>query len=311
MLLTMATDSTGHLRVCTFAGASSLPLFIALERDFFATQGLVVDLVGTRSSKELMEGLLDKSFTVVHAAPDNFIAWRDRTAAPIVAWIGGTSGPVRLVAAPDVTDIKDLRGREIAVDAPESGFVSVLRKILRQAGVSDQEISLQAIGATNLRFDALREGRTAATMLTLPWSAIAEEEGFKPLADQRDVLPRLQGSCAASLEPWLTDHSDSADAYLRALVTALTWAYMPANGDAVRKLLASRYEVDPSRAEAVRRAILDPNDGWPPSAFIDPEGMESVCQLRTENGMAPQEPASAYYTLEPYRRVFGFGRVQG
>jgi ABC-type nitrate/sulfonate/bicarbonate transport system substrate-binding protein len=295
------------IRVCTFAGASSLPLFAAAEEGFFRAAGLAVELIPTRSSEELMSGLIDGRYEIVHAAPDNFVAWRDRTGAEITAWIGGTSGPVALVAASDVATTGDLRGREIAVDAAASGFVSVLRKILREAGVTSPDVTFVPLGATHLRFEALREGRTAATMLTLPWSIMAAEGGFRVLATQHDVLPRLQGSCGASLATWLRQHAPLADAYLRAIVAALTWAYLPANGDAVRRLIATRYGIEARHAEAVRDALLDPIAGWPPSAYIDPFGLELVCALRTENGSPPTAPPTAYYTLEPYGRVLGLG----
>jgi len=298
------TDRTA-LRVCTFAGASSLPLFVAAEQGMFEASGLDVELVATRSSDELMTGLLEGRFDVVHAAPDNYVTWRDRTDAPIVAWIGGTSGPISLVAAPDVASVGDLRGREIAVDAVESGFVSVLRKILRQGGLGEDDVALVPVGATNLRFEALRDGRTSATMLTLPWSLLAADDGCRILADQRDVLPRLQGSCAASLQPWLEANEQVADAYLRALVAALTWAYTLEHDGAVRELIAARYGIEDRHAEAVRTALLDPLGGWPPSAFIDPVGMDLVCRLRSENGQPPARPAGAYYTLAPYARVLG------
>lgn len=295
------------VRVCTFAGASSLPLFVALDHGLFDAAGLDVELVATRSSDELMTGLVEGRFEIVHAAPDNYLTWRDRTAAPIVAWIGGTSGPISLVARPDIATVADLRGREIAVDAVASGFVSVLRKILRSAGLTETDVSLAPIGATNLRFEALRDGRTSATMLTLPWSILAEEAGCRVLADQRDVLPRLQGSCAASLAPWLQANPDVADAYLRGLVAALTWAYTPGHEPAVRSLIAARYGIEERHAETVRAALLDPVAGWPPSAFIDPVGMDLVCELRAENGDPPASPADDYYTLEPYARVLGLG----
>jgi ABC-type nitrate/sulfonate/bicarbonate transport system substrate-binding protein len=293
------------LRVCTFAGASSLPLFVAIEHGLFEAAGLDVELVATRSSDELMRGLLDERFEIVHAAPDNYVTWRDHTGAPIVAWIGGTSGPVSLVAAGDIATVGELRGREIAVDAVASGFVSVLRKILREAGLAADDLTMVPVGATNLRFEALRDGRTSATMLTLPWSLLAIEAGCHILADQRDVLPRLQGSCAASLAPWLSTNHVAADAYLRALVAALTWAYTPAHADATRDLIAARYGIEARHAESVRAALLDPIAGWPPSAFIDPVGMDLVCQLRTENGQPPAQRSAAYYTLEPYGRVLG------
>jgi ABC-type nitrate/sulfonate/bicarbonate transport system substrate-binding protein len=297
------------IRVCTFSGASSLPLVVAQEQGLFAAAGLDVDLVETRSSDELMGGLVDGTFAIVHAAPDNFVAWRDRMGAPIVAWIGGASGPLALVARPGIGSVAELRGRSIAVDAPSSGFVSVLRKILRGAGVSPDEVTLDPIGATHLRAAALREGRTDATMLTLPWSAAAIREGLPVLADGRAVLPRLQGGTGGSLESWLGSEPESADTYLRALVAALTWLQLPANLEAARELVARRYGVDAELAEDVRAAFTDPRAGWPPSALVDAAGIAAVCELRAENGQPPLHPPATYVSLEPYRRVFGFGLV--
>jgi ABC-type nitrate/sulfonate/bicarbonate transport system substrate-binding protein len=295
------------LRVCTFAGASSLPIVAAQERGLFAAAGADVELVETRSSDELMSGLLDGTFGIVHAAPDNFIAWRDRTGAEIVAWIGGASGPLFLMADPSLTALEELRGKSVAVDAPTSGFVSILRKLLRDAGVDPSEVALDPVGATHLRAAALREGRTPATMLTLPWSASAIRDGYRVLADGRAAAPRLQGGSGGSLKPWLEEHAGLADAYLRGLVAALTWLQGPASHDEARALVERRYGVEPDIAEEVRSAFTDPRTGWPPSAILDPEAIAAVCALRTENGQPPKEPPEAYLSLEPYRRVLGFG----
>ena len=299
------------LRVSTFAGASSLPLYVAAERGFFARAGIDVELVVTRSSDELMSGLLDGQYQVVHAAPDNFVAWRDRTGTPIVAWVGGTSGPIVLVGRPGIASVAELAGRAIAVDAPTSGFVSVLRKILRTAGVDPASVRLEPLGATHLRAAALREGRTDASMLTLPWSAAAARDGLPILADARAVAPRLQGSCGGSLQPWLEAHQARADAYLRAIVAALTWLGGPDSHGPARALLEQRYGIEPELAETVRAAFTDPTTGWPASAAIDPAGMDAVLELRIENGVPPREPAAAYVDLRPYRRVLGFGLLDG
>lgn len=298
------------LRVCTFAGASSMPILVAQEQGLFEAAGIEVELDETRSSDQLMTGLLDGTYGVVHAAPDNFIAWRDRTHAPIVAWIGGASGPLALMARPEIGSIAELRGRSIAVDAPTSGFVSVLRKILRAAGVSPDDVTLDPLGATHLRAAALREGRTDATMLTLPWSAAAIRDGFPMLADGRAAMPRLQGGTGGSLQTWLDAEPDTADAYLRALVASLTWLQLPANRDAAREFAARRYGVDDGIAEEIRAAFSDPRAGWLPSALVDPDGIAAVCALRTENGQPPADPPETYVTLEPYRRVLGFGLVR-
>lgn len=295
------------LTICTFSGASSLPLLVAEEFGLFAAAGLDATLVQTRSSDELMSGLIDGRFEIVHAAPDNFIVWRDRTGLPIVAWIGGASGPLALMAKPGIESVAGLRGGTIAVDAMTSGFVSVLRKLLREAGLTAEDVRFEPLGATNLRAEALHEGRVDATMLTLPWSALASRDGMVALADGRAVAPRLQGGSGGSLATWLEAHPDHADAYLRALVAAITWLQLPARRDSARKLIMRRYGLDTDVAEEVRAAFADPRWGWPPSALLDPEGMAAVCELRAENGTPAKEPPDAYLTLEPYRRVLGFG----
>ena len=299
------------VRMCTFSGASSLPLLIARQRGFFRAFGLDVDLTSTRSSDELMRGLVDGQFDIVHAAPDNYIAWRDREGTDVVAWVGGASGPIRLIADPSIERPRDLARRPIAVDAVASGFVSVMRKILRADGLADADVELVELGSTQLRFEALKEGRASATMLTVPYSVLAMELGFRSLGDQRDVMPRLQGSCAGSMSSWLSAHPDLADAYLRSICASLTWLYTPGHEEEANTFIADHYGIETRHADEVRREIVDPVRGWSPSAMIDPVGIETVCELRRENGTPALLPPEAYYSFEPYRRVLGFGQAQG
>lgn len=302
----MNRSSSLAIEVATFSGASSLPLYVAAERGHFQKNRLDVHLTMVKSSDELMTGLLDGTFQIAHSAPDNVIAWRDRTGQEIVAWIGGASGPLALVGRPDVRTAASLRGRSVAVDSPESGFVSTLRLILREAGVDEGEIRLDVLGSTQLRLKALLAGDISATMLSLPWSLVATDAGCHIISEQSAVIPRLQGSCGASLRGWLTTHRRVSDAYLRALVGALTDLYtggMPPTE--VRRLLSGHYQLKDEHAEVVRQAFVDPVRGWPPSGLIDAEGMEAVWALRRSAGRQPKLPADAYYTLEPYRRLFG------
>jgi hypothetical protein len=90
-------------------------------------------------------------------------------------------------------------------------------------------------------------------------------------------------------------------------VAAITWLQLPERQDAARDLVARRYSLDRDIAEEVRAAFTDPRGGWLPSALIDPAGIAAVCDLRAENGVPAKEAPEAYVSLEPYRRVLGFG----
>ena len=147
-------------------------------------------------------------------------------------------------------------------------------------------------------------------MLALPWSAQALEAGFRLLGDRDQVLPGMQGSCGASLGTWLDAQPNLADAYLKALCAAITWLNHSDNLDEANRYISETYDTSDALADTIRRSIMDPRTGWSPSAFIDPAGIDIVCQLRAENGRPPAGPPTSYYTLDPYRRVFGFGLTE-
>lgn len=183
----------------------------------------------------------------------------------------------------------------------------MLGKILREGGVDTEEVALVQRGSTQMRYEALVSGATSATMLALPWSAQALEAGFRLLGDRDQVLPRMQGSCGASLGTWLDTQPDLADSYLKALCAAITRLNHPDNLDEANRYISETYGTTGALADTIRRSIMDPRTGWSPSAFVDPTGIDIVCQLRAENGRPPAGPPASYYTLDPYRRVFGFG----
>ena len=294
------------LTVCVFRGASAVPLYVAQQEGMFEEAGLAVEIVPTRSSDELMEGLLDGRHDVVHCNPDNIIAWRDRTGADVRAWIGGASGPIMLIAGSEFSSVTDLRGTEIAVDAVQSGWAPILRRLLADGGLSSADYSLAPLGATSRVFSAVVEGRASAAMVSIPWWLRAHDEGLALLADHRRVLPRLQGSCGASKADWLGSNEATAVSYLRALITATTWMYQPRNATLLRTIVADEVGMSPPHAKALCKAMLDPVAGWPPSAMLDMTGMELVGELRAETLGAPMSPPGDYYTFDPYRRAMTF-----
>ncbi len=290
-----------ELRVCLFRGVASVPQIVAAEQGFFAGSGLDIAVRPTRSSDELMEGLLDGSFDIVHANPDNFIAWRDRTDAPVVAWVGGAIGPLKLVAMASIESVATLRGHTIAVDAVGSGWVPVLRRLLESGGLESTDYELRPFGTTRYMYEAVVEGAASASMLSVPWWLQARDAGLRLLADHRSVIPRMQGSAGASLTPWLESNSEAAKAYLRAIISATTWMYTLENRMALVATVATGLGMSPDHAESAVVELLDPLAGWPPSAMIDPEGMATLHLLRAETEAPPRSSVAAYYTDRPYR----------
>ncbi len=293
---------TGVIRVGTFGGASGFPTRIAIERGEFDKRGLIVEVEVVSSSDRLRDGLLEGFFQVVHAAADNVIAWSDREDAGIVAWIGGSNGPIALVAN-SATTIPELRATRIGIDAPSSGFIPILRRLMLSADLTIDGVEVVVIGATRLRYAALLDDRIDATLLTVPWSILAVAAGARVLGDHRDVTSGLLTSCGASMPGWLASAPSAADAYLGGLRAAIGWLVAPDNRAAATRALAVDLGVEPGVADEVLTLLIDPIDGWPRAGRIDPVAMQVVCDLRADVVGAPARTVDAYVDLAPQRRV--------
>jgi ABC-type nitrate/sulfonate/bicarbonate transport system substrate-binding protein len=285
--------ATLRLVVGSFGGASAFPARVAEAIGAFDRAGLAVEHRVTAGSGHLADGLADGSLDVVHAAPDNVIAWRDERGLPVVAWLAGSSGPISLVAR-GARATADLRGATIGVDAPGSGFAPILRGLLSRAGIDEADVTLVALGATRARYAALVAGSIDATMLTLPWTRLAVARGAAVVGEHVHVAPRLLTSCGASLEGWLDDRPAVARAYAAALDAALAWLRDPDASARGTALLSDDLGVDADTARDVLTALRDPVAGWPPTTSLAPDALDATWRLRATVQGRPAERAEAY-----------------
>ena len=115
------------VNLITFGGGFNLPAWVAERQGFFTKHGVAVKMTFTPSSTYLTSNLIDGKFDVGIFGIDNLVAYQEGrgegkfTGTPdLVAFMGLNPGMLHLIAAPDVKTIADLRGRQIAVDAPRS-----------------------------------------------------------------------------------------------------------------------------------------------------------------------------------------------
>ncbi len=300
--LASATDAT-LVRVGTFGGVSAFPLAIAERLGLAAAHGLDLVVTRTTDSTSLRDDLLAGRIDVAHAAPDNAIAWADEQAAGgsavptgVAVWLAGSNGPIALVAR-DATGIAALRGARIGVDAPTAGFAPILIRLLATAGLATHDVELVALGATRARHAALLEGRIEASMLTLPWSAVAVAAGCRQLATHDAVTPGLLTSAAIVRRDWLLADAAVTARYRSMLAEALAWLREPASRTSAVAWLAADLGIDDPIARAVVTAMGDPAMGWPASPDPGARALEQVVGLRASMGRPALRDAPAYLAL--------------
>ncbi len=107
-----------------------LPIVVAGLHGTFVKYGVEVQTEVAPNSDALRAGLASGKFDVAHAAVDNAVAMVETAGADVVIVLGGEGSTNELIAQPEIHSIRDLRGRTLIVDAPDTAYALQLKKIL-------------------------------------------------------------------------------------------------------------------------------------------------------------------------------------
>src|SRR5215470_17641348 len=303
-----AADPT-LVRVKLFGGLSNLPIFVGQAKGFFAKHGLRVETEQTPDSDVLRKGLAEGAFEIAAAGVDNALAMVDTAGADVIIVMGGDSAMNSVIVQPHITSIAELRGKQFLVDAPNTAYALVAKKILALNGlVAGRDYTITPTGGTIRRFQLMREHREyAGSMLNPPSSLMAEKLGFRNLGSAVKLIGPYQGTGAFVMRRWAQANGDTLERYIRGYVEALRWTLDPANKADVVAFIGDRYKLAPDIAARSYEMATDRADGLVPDARLSIEGLRNVLALRAEieRGGARPEPAEKYYDLSYYQRAIG------
>jgi ABC-type nitrate/sulfonate/bicarbonate transport system substrate-binding protein len=258
-------------------------LVVARARGFFAANGLEVDVMVTPNSTDQMRGLSLGSWQIVSTAFDNVLGWSGREGAEIVAIAQVAQGiTLPVYVRPEIQTWEDLRGKPLAVDAVDTAYALVLRRILLAHGLEMDrgDYTLIPKGATGHRLESMNQGESFAGVLNPPWDAKADAAGMKRFADQREILPNYPGGVFAVNRKWANDNRAILTKYLAAWDQGLRWAQDVKNRDEAIKLIAEAEKIDEKNASNRLRQL-------PGNGRLDLAGLQTVLDLRVQFGLTP------------------------
>jgi ABC-type nitrate/sulfonate/bicarbonate transport system substrate-binding protein len=308
---TVTAPSTANepvtLRVNVFRGASNIPIYMAQERGYFARQGITLTLQFTPNSVSQRDGLATGRFDIAHAAVDNAVAMVEVSKNDVVIVGGGDSGMNEFLVRPDIKQTTDLRGRTLVVDAPNTAYALLGRKILKNAGLVDgQDYKLNPLGGSQTRTMALDNPNGAAAILNPPWSYIAKDRGAKSLGTVKDLYGAYQATGVFVMRPWATAHANALERYLGALIEGCRAAQDPANREQTIAVLQRELQLERRTAELSYQDLITPGHGLAKDCAFDLQGFRNVLDLRAEmegqwDGKAPDP--EKFIDLHYYQRA--------
>jgi ABC-type nitrate/sulfonate/bicarbonate transport system substrate-binding protein len=298
-------DEPTALRVNAFPNAKALPLHAGIATGIFAKRGLKIELQLTPNSRSQRDGLAAGKFDIVHSAVDNALAMIEVGKHDVVIVTGGDSGMNEFFVQAEIKSFADLRGRTLVVDAPDTAYALLAKKILALHGLKDgTDYTVKPVGAGVSRFKAMAESKdNAAAVLNLPFTVQAEELGMKSLGRTIDLLGPYQASGAFLMRSFAREHAAVLERYIAAYIEALRFVRDPTNRAQSVALLREKLKLPEKQAERTYDLLMDPRFGFTPDAEFDRKGFDNVLALRAEiEGGKPAEP-ERYIDLGYYQRA--------
>jgi ABC-type nitrate/sulfonate/bicarbonate transport system substrate-binding protein len=272
-------------------------------RGFFAGEGIEVRLTVTPDSTSQMRGLISGKYQLVLTAFDNVLAWSGKEGPELVAIAQGRDDvDLSVFARPEIRDWSDLKGKKLAVDAVDTAYALVLRRILLAQGLDFNrgDYELVPVGSTRLRVESLTRAETAGGILNPPFDAQAKAAGLIRLGDHRGVLPSYPGTNYAVNRSWAEKQRDDVVRFLRGWLAGIRWVKDPANREEAIKIAAGELKLD---AKAAAASV----DEQASSGALSLPGLQSVLELRVQFGfkLPMVNSLERYYDLGYFREASG------
>ena len=205
------------------ASTTIWPIYIGIEKGFFAEMDIRVDPVFAQSSTAIAQQVAAGSvnLTVGSGLVDPIRAIEK--GAPIAIWrIDMQAPPYALLAKRDIKGIKELNGKTIIIGGAKDITRIFVERMLAPNGISPGDVDYVFAGATSARLSALQSGAVDAALLTSPHNFHAEAAGFTNLGWTIDYAKELPFSGGAVNRAWARENKPTLDSFLPPIPEAST-----------------------------------------------------------------------------------------
>jgi NitT/TauT family transport system substrate-binding protein len=251
------------LKVGTLPIANAAPLYIGIDKGFFAQEKLRIEPQVGEGGNQIITTIVsgDNQFGFIGVLP------------AIVARSKGL--PIKVVSANDqgakeqqdsfqvlmvakgspVEDAKDLAGKTIAVNALKGVAEVSIKASLAKQGVDPGSIKLLEVPFPEMPA-ALEDGRVDAILATEPFlTQVLEAGGRQVDAPFESIAPDLINGVYVTSEEYIDKNPDVVDRFVRAMNRSVEYA--AAHPDEVRGSLPAFTAIKPALAEEIRLPSLD------------------------------------------------------
>ena len=262
-----------------FSGASATQLagYLAVDQKLFDVYGVNVELTqsaGTTMIRALDSGSLQ---VAIVGGGQALSAYLKGVEVRIISGLVNIV-PFQLWAKPEISRLKDLKGKLIANTPPGTSLNLANQILLMRAGLDPlRDVKLVAFGRLGLVSQALFTGVVDAALLSPPDTIEARKSGMRMLMDLATARIPCPFTSVVTTKTVLEKSPASVDRFLRGILHGIKLALT--NPDMAKKTLSRNMRLtEPEAVEEVyQRAIL----AYERVPMVPKEAIETVVKLST------------------------------
>jgi NitT/TauT family transport system substrate-binding protein len=269
--------------------AAGTPLWLAKEEGIFAKHGLEADLVAVRSAPLQVTALVSNEVQFVRGSVSSMLTAAAQGAKlKILFSLFAERASYDFLAAPSITQPRDLRGKKIGVQDFSGLLWSLTMLSLREMGLDPQKdnINIQAIGDSTVIAQSLATGIIDAAALDKLQSLRLQGLGVKVLYDLSRIP--FPSSPFMSVESYIQKNPQTVENFIKALIEAST--IMRAQKERGLAVLQRHVKTDRQLAEIGYKNLLADLTAY---TFVTVKGLKTVQEI-----IALRDPKIAKYNVE-------------
>ena len=253
--------------------ANLWPVFIGIDKGFFAAENIKPDLVYVPASaaviQQLAAGSLDVTMSTGLVDPIRAV---DQGAALALARFEVQAPPYAMMAKSNIKSLKDLKAKVISVGGAKDITRTYAERMLAPHGLKSGDYDFVYAGAATARAQALLGGAVDAALLLPPSNFQVQAAGYNDLGLTVEYAPELPFSGTAVNKAWAGRNQDVLRRVLAAQAKSIEYFYDDRNrADVVRILVA----VSGQKAEDVEKSY----DFFRKNNFFDRTGKISRARM--------------------------------
>jgi NitT/TauT family transport system substrate-binding protein len=238
--------------------ATSGSLWVAEEKKLFKKHGIDVEVIvigggAARVVSSLIAGEIQ--FSV--GGGDAVIRADLRGADGVLVASPMKTGLQRLMVRPEIRTPADLKGKTIAVTRFGSASHWVLQLFLRKWGMRTDDIKMLQLGSSPAMFASLEKGAVDGGAFTIPTFFLAEERGYRILADPVDMEIYYLQNSVDTTRSYLKRHREQALGVIRAICEGI--AYFQRNKKESIEIMQRKLRIQSAQERDVKYLELSYN----------------------------------------------------